>query len=118
MIRTHVYSRQSDALPGADVRRVVDRIVMSGHAEQARHGRDIVCAAASMLLTNFVNSAEVLCDAPLAADESDGYVSVVVIHRDDVQLLAHSAIYGMEELSRTYPRNVKVEWHTTSEEEL
>ena len=36
-----------------------DRITVSGHAEYAEHGRDIVCAAISTLSQVFVASVEI-----------------------------------------------------------
>ncbi len=36
--------------------------VLSGHAGYAKHGKDIVCAAVSMLAINTVNSIETLTD--------------------------------------------------------
>ncbi|MCI8738033.1 MAG: ribosomal-processing cysteine protease Prp [Lachnospiraceae bacterium] len=48
----------------------------SGHAEYAEKGKDIVCAAVSVLVINTLNSLEELCGLPVRpdTDEENGLI--------------------------------------------
>jgi len=84
----------------------------SGHAGFARFGKDIVCAAISVLTTNFVNSVDELTDSEIevSLDEKTGYMDVRVkdYDRDDVKLLFDSLRLGLKEIEKQYSKNVKL----------
>ena len=83
----------------------VVRVSSSGHAGFDYQGKDIVCAAVSMLFINTLNSIEVLCrDRHIDNDVSDG-----VIDRSypdglshDGALLMESMILGLTETMKQY----------------
>ncbi|MCL2867529.1 MAG: ribosomal-processing cysteine protease Prp [Clostridia bacterium] len=48
--------------------------LMTGHARYGKHGRDIVCAAASALAATCVNALESVADAAPLVTVRDGYM--------------------------------------------
>lgn len=87
-------------------------ITVNGHAGYDEHGRDIVCAAVSMLTYNLQESINRLtddtvgfCYAPGEAVISFGDVSA------NAKLLIDSFIVGIELLSCSYPDNVELTKH-------
>ncbi len=98
MIRCEVY-HQSGKL---------QRFSIRGHAGFADIGTDIVCAAASILVINAVNSCEVLLGIePATVDDNDTLLCEVP-QDDSAQLLFNSMVYGLEELMKQYPKHVQV----------
>ena len=55
-----------------------DRITVSGHAEYAEPGKDIVCAAISTLSQVFVASVEELTAAQIKTAQMGGYMEIVI----------------------------------------
>ena len=82
------------------------------HSGFARRGKDIVCAAVSVLTVNCVNSIESLIgiEPEVNADEKRGYLEVKITDydREDVQLLLRSLELGLKEIAKEYERNVNL----------
>ena len=86
----------------------IARICVSGHAGAGEYGQDLVCAAVSALVINFINSAEDVCGVPLAARAAEGDVDVQVPAHPCVQLLARSLVSGLRRLAAERPQSVSV----------
>ena len=75
---------------------------MSGHAEYADLGKDIVCAAVSALVINAVNSIEHFTDdeSSCVSDEESGRISFRFSHipSHDASLLLDSMVLGLEQI--------------------
>ncbi len=75
---------------------------MSGHAEFADSGRDIVCAAVSMLVVNTLNALEVFTEDETShvSDEEEGTIEFRFRRRPshDAELLIKTMILGLESL--------------------
>ena len=82
------------------------RFICSGHAEFDEYGRDIVCAALSMLVINTVNSIDSLtnCVIKVTADEADGRIDVNFPNAasKEAHLLIDSMILGINGVIETY----------------
>ena len=83
-----------------------------GHADFRKFGKDIVCSAISVLLTNTVNSIDELLSKEVSfeGDSNKGYMHFVVKDYDDekVQLLFQSCILGLNGILDSYPKNLKL----------
>ena len=87
---------------------------MSGHADFAEHGRDIVCAAASSLATTCVNALEtvanVICQVDL--DEEQGYLKAMLPKNlskeqsHDATVILHSFRQGISDLAEGNPKYI------------
>ena len=79
---------------------------LSGHAEYARFGKDIVCAAVSMLTNNVFNSIERLTEDEFTgyADEKKAEFSLNFIDEPshDANLLVDSFRLGIESIADAY----------------
>ena len=82
-----------------------------GHAEYAEDN-DIVCAAASALIINCINSVEAFTDAGFTCDsrQEDGMISFRLKEGfgEDAQLLLRSLSLGLEEMERNYEEYIDV----------
>ena len=82
------------------------RFICSGHAGFDEYGKEIVCAALSMLVINTVNSIDSLTDCRLevADDEADGKIDVVFPDASsrEAHLLMDSMILGIQGIIETY----------------
>lgn len=87
-----------------------NRIALKGHAGYAEKGRDIVCAAVSMLVFNLQESINRLTEDTVgfcfAADETVIFYGSI---SENAQLLIDSFITGAELLSQSYPDNVRID---------
>ena len=85
---------------------------INGHSGFANSGKDIVCAAVSVLSINCVNSLEELLGIvpKVKEDQKRGYLEVIVedYKRDDVQLLLRSFVIGVDKISADYGNFVKL----------
>ncbi len=88
--------------------RSISRIRVTGHAGAGEYGRDLVCAAVSALVINFINSAEAVCGIRLNARVDPGDVDVWVDDYRDVQLLARSLVDGLTRMGAEREGYVRV----------
>ena len=77
---------------------------ISGHAGYDKQGRDIVCAAVSVLAYNLVLSLETLTPDQVFVEERQGYTEIIW---DDLsergRTLVHSFFLGICAIERDYP---------------
>ena len=85
-----------------------DKITVSGHAEYAEHGKDIVCAAISTLSQVFVASVEELTAAQIKTAQTGGYMEIVIEESTErAQVLLDSFLLGCRMIADQYPDNVR-----------
>ena len=78
---------------------------ISGHAEFADEGQDIVCAAVTALSFNTVNAIEKLTGAPLKYDaDVDGHLVCTLQEagHQDAQLLIQALVLGLKQIRDSY----------------
>ncbi|OON93004.1 MAG: hypothetical protein ATN31_07285 [Candidatus Epulonipiscioides saccharophilum] len=90
---------------------------ISGHADYARSGSDIVCAGVSVLALNTINSIETFLEEPMYINEKDEKKGILDctfpnikrgLCKPEVMILLKSMSYGLEELQKNYPKNISV----------
>ena len=85
---------------------------ITGHSGQAEAGRDIVCAAVSILGCTCVNALESVCGIiPLVTENDAGVLSFQLpeINPEEnakAQILMGALKQGLTDLADSYPRNV------------
>ena len=93
---------------------------ITGHSGQAEAGRDIVCAAVSILGCTCVNALESVCGIiPLVTENEAGVLSFQLpeINPEEnakAQILMGALKQGLTDLADAYPRNVKLTIQTLS----
>lgn len=77
-----------------------------GHAEFARHGKDIVCAAVSILVMNTINSFEAFTSAVFdySENEKKGIIEFKVLSEGtpETTLLFKSLLLGLQSIQDEY----------------
>lgn len=87
-------------------------LVLKGHAGYAEAGKDIVCAAASMLFCLCCERADALA-ADVSYVRGSGYGDLVCTADDMEAVTAFETLFrGFELLAEQYPEHVKVEGKT------
>ena len=84
-------------------------ITITGHANYAPIGQDIVCSAVSTLTEVFIASVDKLTTDNLICDIRAG--NAVIQYKNltkDAQLLLDSFLFGLKMIAEQYPNNVKV----------
>lgn len=101
MIQTWIYKDQGR----------ISGFKITGHANSGEYGKDIVCAAVSVLSINTVNSIEQIAKImPLvdSDDENGGFLSVNIPEGSDAnanrqaQVLLEALEIGLEDISKSY----------------
>ncbi|MDW0109628.1 ribosomal-processing cysteine protease Prp [Sporosarcina aquimarina] len=86
---------------------------MSGHADYAEHGKDLVCAAASAVSFGAVNAVITLTGITpaITQGEAGGYLKVVLPETDDdhdQQLIVRAMIVSMQTIEQDYSKFIKI----------
>lgn len=94
-----------------EITRTPDTITVCGHANFARHGKDIVCASVSTLTQTLIASLEELTEDTFSYDLEAGNVNIVFEKdlSEVAQLLVKSFFIGVNGVAAAYPRHVKVQ---------
>lgn len=89
--------------------------IAKGHASFAKHGKDIVCAAVSVLTQNTANALEYFIGANnLKVEIADGDLTVCLISALDekakhaAEVLMQALYLGLTDLKDTYPKHLEV----------
>lgn len=94
----------------------ITSFTMSGHADFAEKGSDIVCAGASTVSFGIVNAIMSLTDIQpeIKLGEDGGYLSCVIPEnisnesQEKVQLLLHALLVSLQTLERDYGKYIKI----------
>ena len=85
-----------------------DRITVSGHAEYAEPGKDIVCAAISTLTQVLIASVEELTTADIKHAVNSGYTVIDIRESTErAQVLIDSFLLGCQMVAEKYPEYVR-----------
>ena len=85
-------------------------ITIKGHADYDVEGRDIVCSSVSTMVTTTVNAILIFDQKTIDYEVKEGLVKIDIIKDDDTtRKLIDNLINLLEELSKDYPKNIKVE---------
>lgn len=84
-------------------------ISIKGHADYAEPGKDIVCAAVSVLAQNLIQSIEELTADKIQYSMQPGTVDIKFRDlSEQAQLLIDSFFIGVKAIAEAYPENVKI----------
>ncbi|MEG1741630.1 MAG: ribosomal-processing cysteine protease Prp [Acetivibrio sp.] len=89
-----------------NVNGIYNGLFVKGHAGYDEYGRDIVCAAVSVLVINTINSMEKFTKAVLqvSTEEEDGIIEFEVVSdiSQETRLLLDSLLLGLEGIEADY----------------
>ncbi len=89
----------------------INLIEVSGHADYAQYGSDIVCASVStavILSINLIDSFKKIDKIAYEYNE-DGYVKIVVKSFDEtIEVILNNLLDALKDLELQYPENIKI----------
>lgn len=86
-----------------------DSLELSGHADFADYGKDIVCAAVSTLLTCSVNNIYSIDKESINYKDDGNKIRIEILKNDYSKLIFNNLILMLKELANDYPKNIKIE---------
>ena len=87
---------------------------MSGHAQFAEHGKDLVCAGASAVSFGALNAIMKLTESqPTIKQGSDGGYLKAIFSKDeiedhDIQLILNTMIVSLQTIEQDYGEHIKI----------
>lgn len=88
------------------VKVAADGITVDGHAGYAEAGKDIVCAAVSVLTQNLIKSIEALTEDEIQYEVESGYIDIAYKDLSEQgKLLVDSFFIGVSAVSAVYGQN-------------
>ncbi|EMG27892.1 hypothetical protein X560_0546 [Listeria fleischmannii 1991] len=85
---------------------------MSGHADFAENGRDLVCAGASSIVFGMIGALEDMEGVPPIFEEEPGYLFYTVpeefVTNGNVQILLNGMVNQLRSLAYSYPDHIKI----------
>lgn len=89
---------------------IIKKINITGHANYAEYGKDIVCAAVSATVLTTLNGIIALDSSILEIEEKQDKLIVDIKKVEDIsQILINNMINCLEQLVIEYPKNIKIE---------
>jgi uncharacterized protein YsxB (DUF464 family) len=96
--------------------RTIEQILVTGHANFAEHGMDIVCAAVSAVTIGMVNAMEQLTGVTVhQPDDGDGKVDCRLPDklpigevREQLGFLMEAMVISLQSIANAYPAYVKI----------
>ena len=88
----------------------IKKIVITGHANYAEYGKDIVCAAVSATVLTTINGILALDDSILEIEQKQDKLIININKEDNTsKVLINNMINCLQELVIEYPKNIKIE---------
>ena len=85
-------------------------IEISGHANYADYGKDIVCASVSSIIVTSTNDMLTINKDAVEYTDNGNKVSIKIIKEDNlVKKLFNNLIELLKSLAKDYPQNIKIE---------
>ncbi len=87
---------------------IIKEIKISGHANFAEFGKDIVCAAVSSIVTTTINNILSLDNKAIKYEDNDGYILITNEDNEMADKLLNNMLSMLNELAEDYPKNIKI----------
>jgi uncharacterized protein YsxB (DUF464 family) len=92
-----------------DKSKYIEKVEIKGHANFMEHGKDIVCASVSSILTTTINAILSFDSDAIEYKEEEGYTLIKVTQNDNTtQILLNNMISLFKELEKQYKKNIKI----------
>ena len=86
-----------------------NQIIVTGHADYADYGKDIVCASASSIVITSINVCLRLDSQSLEYKEEQDKLTIDIKSNDEnIKSIIENMISMLEELAKTYKKNIKI----------
>ncbi len=86
-----------------------EEITITGHANFADYGQDIVCASVSSIVTTTINAILSFDEKALVYEENKDKLNLEKLKKDNItETLLKNMIRLLKELAQSYPQNIKI----------
>jgi len=83
-------------------------ITISGHANSAEYGKDIVCASVSSIVYTTINALKKIQEQSIEVEDNGSMVIKVLTEDEIVKALIENMIELLKSLEEDYPKNLSV----------
>ena len=87
---------------------IIKEIKVTGHANYADYGKDIVCAAVSSITTTTINDILILDNKAISYDAQDGNMIITNNDNELANKLLTVMLNSLEDLANDYPKNISI----------
>ena len=84
-------------------------LIVTGHANYDDHGKDIVCASVSSLITCTVNGIYSLNKNSILYKDDSNTIEIKILDDENALKLFNNLILMLKDLAKDYPKNIKIE---------
>ena len=84
-------------------------LTVTGHANYADYGKDIVCASVSSLITCTVNGIYSLNKNSILYKDDSNMIEIKILDDENALKLFNNLILMLKDLAKDYPKNIKIE---------
>jgi len=89
---------------------LIKNIMITGHANYAEYGKDIVCAAVSATVLTTINGIIAIDNSILEVEQKQDKMIIDIKKEDNTsQILINNMINCLKEIVIEYPKNIKIE---------
>ena len=86
-----------------------DIISITGHANYAEYGKDIVCASVSSVVMTSIEGISIINESALDVNQvKDNLIIKINLHDDIIDKLIENMLNCLNEIANQYPKNVKI----------
>ena len=87
---------------------LIKEVKISGHANFADYGKDIVCSAVSSIATTTINNIIALDNKAITYSADEGDILITNNDSEMASKLLDNMIMMLEDLAKDYPKNIKI----------
>ena len=87
---------------------LIKEVKISGHANFADYGKDIVCSAVSSIATTTINNIIALDNKAITYSANEGDILITNNDSEMASKLLDNMVMMLEDLAKDYPKNIKI----------
>lgn len=88
---------------------LIKEIVISGHANSATKGQDLVCAGVSSISIGMLNAIEHIANNQCELSVAEGFVKISVKENSNqLSVLLHALVIQLETIQNSYQKYIKI----------
>ena len=91
-------------------RQLIKKIEISGHADSARYGEDLICAAVSAVVTGTLNAVEELVSGSCRIRQSIKQTVIAeATENQTLQIILETMLYQLKTVAESNPQYIRIE---------
>ena len=92
------------------IKKYNNTIEISGHADYAEYGKDIVCASVSSIITTSVNCIMNIDSKSISYEDDGNIITITKMNSNDtIDIILNTMVEMLRDLESKYKKNIKIE---------